>query len=368
MKNYPEITYDELVKCFFLTCPEVVRDMRNCNHHYDEANGILNPYHLEGDVLTHTLMVVQQGEIRKVNFLVKLACLFHDFGKIECREEKEKKQRVSFYNHDAYSAYKMLQYIPKFEKYFNFKLSKADKILLFKMVTLHTDLYKCDDKSLKGYIAKYSKDIELVKHIRELAFCDGLGRYSDESVSHRYDSLKKMDEYIDTILSNESNIEVVEKKHHAIVMVGLPMSGKSTWMRNFTKENQDYEILSRDNVILELGKGLSYTEAYNTVDQNEVNKIFQDRCKEAIENRKNIIFDLTNMSKKARRKSIGNLSNDYKKTAQVIIADLEILKERNAKRVKEEGKHIPEEVIDAMVKSFYPPMYDEFDEIFYKIF
>ena len=45
----------EIVTKFQLDYPELVKLMKESNHHFSEGN--LNPYHLEGDIWCHTMMV-----------------------------------------------------------------------------------------------------------------------------------------------------------------------------------------------------------------------------------------------------------------------------------------------------------------------
>jgi predicted kinase len=355
------MNYDNLIKFFFKDCPEIVQEMRSCNHHYDEEKGILNPYHLEGTVLTHTLMVIQQGEMRQVPDIIALGCLFHDFGKFDTRGVNHDKQRVSFYNHDAYSAFKAIHYMQKLN------LSEKSIIRLFKMIALHTDLYRCDDKGFKNYVEKYRGCNELLQDLTQLATCDGMGRYTDETISPREQGVKSLQEYTQKMMK-ESSIEVTEKKEYpleSISLIGLPMSGKSTWIKNFLKENENYVVASRDDIILELGEGRSYNDAFAFVDSDKANNLFRERVSDMVKQEKNIIFDLTSLNRKSRRKSLSLLNSKYKKTAQVILCDLKSLELRNIKRKETESKFIKPEVIDRMIKSFYPPMYDEFDEINY---
>ena len=49
-----------LVKWFQLNYPKFVKDMIESSHHYSETK--LNPYHLEGSVFTHTMLVINQLE------------------------------------------------------------------------------------------------------------------------------------------------------------------------------------------------------------------------------------------------------------------------------------------------------------------
>ena len=70
----------EIVKWFQLNFPELTKDMHDCSHHYDAEN--LNPFHLESDIFTHTMMVYKTAELlSNDNDLVKWSTLLHDTGK-----------------------------------------------------------------------------------------------------------------------------------------------------------------------------------------------------------------------------------------------------------------------------------------------
>lgn len=354
------MTYNKLIQFLFTQCPEIVSAMKNSNHHYDEANGILNPYHLEGDVLTHTMMVVQQSEFRKMPEAIMYASLFHDFGKPYCREENHESKRVSFYNHDAYSAFKSLKYMDMLN------LDDIMKIRLFKVIALHTEIYKCKESDINSFAKKFRHDIQLIEDLRDLGICDGLGRFTDDSVSPRIDGVDKLVTFANKIIEEIKSLpKEKEKTLEAVILCGLPMSGKSTYKNSFIEKNPDYVVLSRDEVIMELGNGLPYNEAYRTVSHEEVDSIFNQRIQTNIKNKKNILFDMTSLSKKSRRRLMGSISKDYKKICKVFLCDLDTLNSRNEKRKIVEGKFIKEEVIEGMIKSFYPPLFDEFESIEY---
>lgn len=354
--------YNEIVRFLFEKCPEIVQEMKQSNHHYDESKGILNPYHLEGDVLTHTLMVLQQAEIHQVDSSVMYGALFHDFGKFDCREENHEKQRVSFFNHEAVSAFKALKYM----KMLN--LDSNSMVRIFKMVAMHTDLYHVkEDADITELAKKFRYEKQLIFDLVNLGVCDGLGRFSDTSISDREEGARKVKVIGDKIIQaiDELPIETSNKKRNAVVMIGLPMSGKSTFINNFKESNPDYVIISRDEIILELGQGASYSKAYHSVDQSEVDKVFDERIKNAVANKKDIIFDLTSLSKKARRRISSKLTKDYSLYAKVVITDLETLIQRNKDRSEIAGKYIPWKVVSGMMKTFALPMYDEFEKIDY---
>ena len=156
-------------------------------------------------------------------------------------------------------------------------------------------------------------------------------------------------------------IEHTDKKEKTVVMnVGLPCTGKST-----LSKKKGYSILSRDDIIMQLAleQGIAkYNKAFDAVDPKEVDRIFQKRTNDYIKEGSNVLIDMTNMSRKARKKRLRPFK-DYYKVAHVYMTSLLNIAERNKLR---EGKIIPDHVIEKMCKSFYPPLYDEFDEIVWK--
>ena len=66
---------DEKVKWFQENFPNFVSRMNSCSHHGED----LNPYHIEGSIWTHTMMVCNMAKTR--NKLVQWACLLHDIAK-----------------------------------------------------------------------------------------------------------------------------------------------------------------------------------------------------------------------------------------------------------------------------------------------
>jgi len=94
------------------------------DHHYDPKRGILNQYHLEGDVWTHTQMVLNQlDQVRtstgsyqfyfQYEDWVELYALafFHDLGKCYTRTEDHEKTKVHFIGHGGVSALKAPDYL-----------------------------------------------------------------------------------------------------------------------------------------------------------------------------------------------------------------------------------------------------------------
>lgn len=127
-----------------------------------------------------------------------------------------------------------------------------------------------------------------------------------------------------------------------IMMIGLPGSGKSTWIKYHHLNHFDYVVISIDDLIEEMGKeeGLNYSDAYDKF-QRIATKQMRANLKEALKDRKNIIWDQTNVKESARRKKLKGIPDDYTLTAVAFDIDKDELKRRRDKREIEDGKLVP---------------------------
>ena len=65
------------------------------------------------------------------------------------------------------------------------------------------------------------------------------------------------------------------KDPYVIILIGPPLSGKTTWInKNF--EPGSFELISRDQIVLDLHGEDDYNTAFNTVDQKEVDRILKE--------------------------------------------------------------------------------------------
>lgn len=154
------------------------------------------------------------------------------------------------------------------------------------------------------------------------------------------------------------------KQPVAYVLVGLPGSGKSTWIRSVNAAGE-YVVISSDDKIDAHAKenGKTYSDVFDSYIKQATSAMNAD-FKEAVANNKNIIWDQTNMSSKKRKGILQQLPKNYKKIAVVFqIADDELIR-RLEKRSKDEGKTIPMGIVYSMAKSFEMPTTAEgFNEI-----
>jgi len=322
---------DKKVEWFQKNCKDLVSTMQNCSHHYDENH--LNPYHLEGDIWTHTMMGCNLGEECEI---WQWSALFHDIGKPACAFWNHEKKRKGFYGHEGVSAFMVFDILKKYG------LNKNMALEIFRIVNLHTEPFKLTQEK---FLERMTNNNILFKSVLALNNADQRGRFNHNGEA--------------VVFNNTPNrLGLCPYDKEVTIMVGLPASGKSTYVSKL----EDYHVISRDALVLEHGKGDDYSEKFKNVDQKEIDKLLQKEYQYSKKYDK-VVVDMTHMSRKSRRKSLSHY-NGFKKKAVVCLAPLDVIYYRNKQRV---GKYIPNEVYLRMMKSFYLPLYDEFDEIEYKL-
>jgi tRNA uridine 5-carbamoylmethylation protein Kti12 len=145
----------------------------------------------------------------------------------------------------------------------------------------------------------------------------------------------------------------------AIFLVGIPCSGKSTYVEKLKsmKYWENAVVLSTDNYIEEQAKRLGMT--YNEVFQDcidESTRQMEIAFIEAKDKGKDIIFDQTNLSIKARKKKLAKLPSFYPRGVIYFPISLEEALRRNENR---EGKYIPKSVLKRMYHQFEVPTIEE---------
>ena len=153
-------------------------------------------------------------------------------------------------------------------------------------------------------------------------------------------------------------------KSKVILLVGPPLSGKDTYLRS--QDYSDFTIISRDDILMSLHDTNDYSEAFHKVDQKEVDRLLIQKIQDCIDNKKNVIINMTNLSKKGRNRHLSKFPNsDYEKIAVVFPKlDIDEYINRNLKRKNEENKFIPLNVIESMISNWEDVTPDEgFDQI-----
>jgi len=147
------------------------------------------------------------------------------------------------------------------------------------------------------------------------------------------------------------------------VLVGVPASGKSTWIskQDWTK---DCAYISTDHHVENQAKleGKTYSEVFNDFMPFAVKMMADDVVKARTEG-KDIIWDQTSTTVASRKKKFNMLPN-YHAIAVVFRTppESELMKRLDNRP----GKTIPWSVVSDMIKSFEMPSEDEgFKEIWY---
>jgi predicted kinase len=147
------------------------------------------------------------------------------------------------------------------------------------------------------------------------------------------------------------------------VLVGVPASGKSTWV-NSQEWSHDCAYISTDKLVEAYARsvGKSYTEVFEEFMPKAVDLM----AKEVLEAKKqghDIIWDQTSTTVASRKKKFLMLP-DYHKIAVVFKtpAEADLAKRLNSRP----GKIIPDHVVKNMIENFEDPTEDEgFNEIWY---
>lgn len=139
------------------------------------------------------------------------------------------------------------------------------------------------------------------------------------------------------------------------VMIGLPGSGKNTWLKKL--EGSNCAVISRDDIRAELGFCKEGEKVVLPSElENKVSEVFNERFVEAIKNGKNVVLNNINL-KKQYRDAYKGLIKEQVEWAYVYIEakDMETLLKRRPTFTKE--------IYDSMIEKFDFPQPGEYDDL-----
>jgi len=301
-----------------------------------------------------------------------LTALCHDIGKAyhfedvqgnpQGKYEVQRMNRRRFLNHESMSFFEAIDVVNAFD------VSMDIKNRILKTVAMHGDLYNYFDET--GIPEKHHKtiaekyDYETFLDLKNFYYCDVKGRISSDNQEKLAFVTKGMNAILDIIQLRENSQEEELEGAVLTLLVGPPRVGKSTYI---SKTAGEEIVISRDNALMLYGKekygnDLMYNEIWDKLssdDQKNIDRIIIKDFEKAAEDGKDIVIDMTNMSKKSRRKWVNNVKvKDYHKQAIVFCESPKTLFSR-----KEKGKNIPEHVTYNFMKSFSFPKLEELDAI-----
>lgn len=149
-----------------------------------------------------------------------------------------------------------------------------------------------------------------------------------------------------------------------IIMVGIPGSGKSTYTRERLDLDKLFQYSTDDLIEKEAARlGSTYDEVFPDY-IGTATKLAHAGLQDAIREKRNILWDQTNMSAKKRRKIINTVGRDYYFVvlfARPPSTDQEyaVLEKRLDSRP---GKTIPQHVVFSMIDTFDDPTLDSFGD------
>ena len=154
-----------------------------------------------------------------------------------------------------------------------------------------------------------------------------------------------------------------------IILTGLPCSGKSTYIENLKKNGEEFEVVSRDGVLMEYGEnkyGLKkYSDIWNKLtkeDQDEINQILNKRIEELSKKDGVVVVDMTMLTKSIRKNMMDSFDGFDAEIVSFVVS-FPVILERNIKRSEETGKLIPEQVLRDMFARYELPSVEEDNRI-----
>jgi len=160
----------QLLIWFQTNYPELKNALLNCHHNFDDKE--TNPYHIEGDCWSHTMMVCKIAELKSYDKVVQVAALLHDIGKPNTRKVNSKNNHVQFFGHEELSV-KMAE--PLLSDLMLRKiLNREEALEVLELIALHGEIYKNREKIEEQLLTRP----HVLQHLLELAECDNLGRFT----------------------------------------------------------------------------------------------------------------------------------------------------------------------------------------------
>ena len=321
-------------------------------------------YHGEGDVWTHTMLVVEQllgdGDFKaldkKEQKLLLLGAALHDIAKPVCTKIEDGKIISPNHAVKGETTARTLIYKYAFMQELFGKINFSEREQVCSLVRYHgLPLLFLEKAEIEAPVFKASLEIK-PEYLYLLAKADINGRVSENNhlnlekielfkefcmengcfanakaflnEGSRYMYFKRSESYL-----NYSSY--VKDKFWVFLMSGIPAAGKDTYISNHLKE---YPVISLDGIRLEMG----VDPAKN---QGAVVQEAKSRAKKLLAKKESFVWNATNTTEKMRKPLI-DLFTDYNAMVEMIYVEAPVteLLERNSLR----AKPVPQNIIDKL--------------------
>lgn len=161
----------QLITWFQNNYPHLQEELIDCFHNYDLKD--LNPYHLESDCWSHTMLVCKVAELKEYDVEVLIAALLHDIGKPLARKVNPRNNHVQFFGHEEISAQLSLPILEQMIDEQIIGTHQKDEVI--ELISLHSLLHKEQDPH--ELLRRFQERKRLYIHLVQLNQCDALGRF-----------------------------------------------------------------------------------------------------------------------------------------------------------------------------------------------
>lgn len=359
--------------------PDVIESMKNTPQ---------NPkYHAEGDVWTHTQMVMEALQLldeyhsmsEERRNVLDFACLLHDIGKTVCT--KTVKGEITSKGHSLKSETMARQLLWKagFNGTMESMLFRESVCALVrnheKPLHFLEDVMNDESKTVNELIrmSAYTPAPHYgINMLHALSYADMNGRICTVKVDG-FDSIDLMKDYAETsdcfthpaslgggysryaFLEGSKNtypgqILYNDTWGEVIVMSGLPASGKTTFIKNCLPQ---LPVVSLDEIRRK--NGISPTG-----NQGKVIAIAFNMVKAHLRKHEPFVWDATCINRDMRKKIIGTCM-DYGAFVHVVYMEAE--ENERLKRNAEREYTVPDDAMERMKEKLVPPTYDEAHQV-----
>ncbi len=353
------MTKSDLLQYLYNWNPELIKEMKDSNHHYDMKN--LSPHHLEGDVWTHTMMVYSNcckglgfnekvGDDDILAVVSFINALMHDAGKPRVRQN-HKDTKINFWGHENASIPHAVDFLYYLQAIYNWTDEQFK--LMIKLVT-HSVCYHLSAMNIKkekDLPALMNYDYVHASMLADIIKSDKAAQIRSQQIDltckvYGSQELPIHEHLLSSTFYSKQSTKIEDCKF--ILMGGVPGVGKD-YVAEMQLDNP--LILSWDKIRInkyieafpeytEINTRLFYNEAFHYCNDKKINlnKELRTEIIEGLdEHPGQIVIANTNCNKRGRRGLVNLIKHelkqhDHKIGMMYVVAPQKITIERDKNR------------------------------------